>query len=90
MSDGSSDLFYNVQFSREFSINGQNNIIDEMRISENLVNENLSDETPHTNTSIYQEWDEDKICSFNIFPIIIGIFASLVATIGIYILVRYL
>ena len=86
MSDGSSELFYNVQFSREFSINGQNNIINEMIINENLVNESLSDET----TDINQEWDEDKICSFNICPIIVGVFASLVATIGIYILVRYL
>ena len=86
MSDGSSELFYNVQFSREFSINGQNNIINEMIINENLVNESLSDET----TNIHHEWDEDKICSFNICPIIVGVFASLVATIGIYILVRYL
>lgn len=86
MSDGSSDLFYNVKFSREFSINGQSNIIGEMVINENLVNESLSDET----TDIHQEWDEDKICSFNIYPIITGVFASLVATIGIYILVQYL
>ena len=90
MSDGSSDLFYNVQFSREFSINGQSNIIDKMIINENLVNESLSDETTDTTTHIHQEWDEDKICSFNICPIIVGIFASLVATIGIYILVQYL
>ncbi len=55
MSDGSSDLFYNVKFSREFSINGQSNIIGEMVINENLVNESLSDET----TDIHQEWDED-------------------------------
>jgi hypothetical protein len=90
MSDGSSDLFYNVQFSREFSINGQSNIINEMRINENLVNESLSDETPDTTTHIHQEWDEDKICAFNICPIITGVFASLVATIGIYIVVQYL
>ena len=57
-----------------------------MIINENLVNESLSDETK----DIHQEWDEDKICSFNICPIIVGIFASLVATIGIYILLRYI
>lgn len=79
MSDGSSDLFYNVQFSREFSINVQN--IDEMIINENLINETLIDETKN----IHQKWDKDKIC-----PIIVGIFISLVTTIGIYILIQYL
>ena len=90
MSDGSSDLFYNVKFSREFSINGQNNIINEMIINENLVNESLSDETTDSNTSIQPDIFEEDICYINVCPIIVGIFASLVVTIGIYILLRYI
>ena len=90
MSDGSSDLFYNVQFSRELSINGQSNIINEMIINEKFVNESLSDETTDSKPNIHQEWDDDKICSIDICPIITGIFASLVITIVIYILVQYL
>lgn len=85
MSDGSSDLFYNVKFSREFSINGQNNIIDEMRINENLVNESLIHETLDTSTSIEPELYAEDISSISIYPIIIGLFAA----IGIYILVYY-
>ena len=90
MSDGSSDLFYNVQFSREFSINGQSNIIDEMIINENLINESLSDETIDSNTSIQPDIFEEDICYINVCPIIIGVFAAVVVTIGIYILLRYI
>lgn len=85
MSDGSSDLFYNVQFSREFSINGQSIIIDEMRI-----NESLSDETTDSNTSIQPDIFEEDICYINIYPIIIGVFAFLGVTIIVYILVEYI
>ena len=90
MSDGSSDLFYNVQFSREFSINGQSNIIDEMIINENLINESLSDEKIDSNTSIQPDIFEEDICYINIYSIIIGVFAAVVVTIGIYILLRYI
>ena len=89
MSDGSSDLFYNVQFSREFSINGQNNIINEMIINENLINETTDSSTP-IQSDIQPDMFEEDICYINIYPIIIGVFATVVATIGIYILLRYI
>ena len=85
MSDGSSDLFYNVQFSREFSINGQSNIIDEMIINKNLINETTDSITP-----IQPDIFEEDICYINVYPIIAGVFATVVVTIGIYILIRYI
>jgi hypothetical protein len=89
MSDGSSDLFYNVQFSREFSINGQNNIIDKMIINENLINEITDSSTP-IQPDIQPDFFEEDICYINVYPIIIGVFATVVVTIGIYILIRYI
>jgi hypothetical protein len=85
MSDGSSDLFYNVQFSRELSINGQSNIINEMIINENLINETTDSSTP-----IQPDIFEEDICYINVYPIIAGVFATVVVTIGIYILIRYI
>ena len=89
MSDGSSDLFYNVQFSREFSINGQSNIIDEMIINKNLINETTDSSTP-IQSDIQPDIFEEDICYINVYPIIVGVFATIVATIGIYILLRYI
>jgi hypothetical protein len=85
MIDGSSDLFYNVKFSREFSINGQSNIINEMVINENLINETIDSSTP-TQPDIFEE----DICYINVYPIIAGVFASVGITICIYMLVTYL
>jgi len=90
MSDSSSDLFYNVQFSREFSINGQSNIIDEMIINENLINESLSNETTDSNISVQPDIFEEDICYINVYPIIVGVFATVVVTTSIYILIRYI
>jgi len=89
MSDGSSDLFYNVQFSREFSINGQSNIMDEMIIKENLINEITDSSTP-IQPDIQPDIFEEDICYINVYPIIAGVFASVGITICIYMLVTYL
>jgi hypothetical protein len=60
-----------------------------MIINENLINEITDSSTP-IQSDIQPDIFEEDICYINVYPIIIGVFSIVVATIVIYIVIRYI